>query len=376
MSYLKELLPKMFQYRLARLGLVKPGTPMNLTFSVTNICQSRCKTCNIWELYKKDPQKRETELTLPEIEKIFRSMGHIYIFNISGGEPFLRKDIAQIVESACKYLTPGIVHIPTNGIATNLIKKRIQEILQILEARFPEVRLTVKPSLDHVGEKHDEIRGLPGNFSKVISLFHHLRKLQEKYKNLHAELGTVISTWNVKDIAEIAQFASSLGPDSYRNEIAEKRSEMFNLDSSITPSPEDYEKATRFFVRQIRNNMKNKPLFQRITNAFRLVYYDTAIKILKGNRQVIPCYGGISNAHLTPYGDIWACCTLGYDKPMGNLRDFNYNFQTLWNGQQAKKIRDHIRNGGCRCPLANQTYSNLLLHGPSLLKVIWKIFKA
>ena len=122
--------------------------------------------------------------------------------------------------------------------------------------------------------------------------------------------------------------------------------------------------------------MKNKVFFQKITNAFRLVYYDLALQTMREKRQIIPCYGGISNAHMTPYGDIWACCTLGYEKSLGNLRDFNYNFQTLWNSQQAKEVRDHLRKGNCQCPLANQTYSNMLLHGPSLLKVIWKIFKA
>jgi len=365
----------MIRYRLARLGLAKPGTPMNLTFSVTNLCQSRCKTCNIWELYRKNPEKYKTELTLSEIEQIFRSMGHIYIFNISGGEPFLREDITQIVESACRYLTPGIVHIPTNGISVDRILKRTGEILEMLQNRFPKVRLTVKPSLDHAGEKHDAIRGVPGNFRKVMTLFRHLQELREKHPNFHAELGTVISIWNVNDIEEIARFASSLGPDSYRHEIAENRSEMFNREHAITPSSEDYEKAVRFFIRQIRDHMKNKPLFQRMTHAFRMVYYDTAIRILKKNRQVIPCYGGISNAHLTPYGDIWACCTMGYDKPMGNLRDFSYDFQALWNNQEAKNVRDYIRKGNCSCPLANQAYSNLLLHGPSLLKVIWKIFK-
>jgi len=375
LSYLKELLPKMIQYRLARFGLVKPGTPMNLTFSVTNICQSRCKTCNIWELYKKDPQKRKTELTLPEIEKIFQSMGHIYIFNISGGEPFLRKDLTQIIESACKNLTPGIIHIPTNAIAIRKIKKQVSEILDMLEKNFPSVRLTIKPSLDHVGEKHDEIRGMPGNFQKVIDLFHHLKELQPKHKNFHAELGTVISCWNVDEIEVISEYVSKLGADSYRNEIAEQRSEMFNQGNPITPSPDAYEQATSFFVTQIKANMKTNVFFQRITNAFRLVYYDLAIRTMREKRQIIPCYGGISNAHMTPYGDVWACCTLGYEKSLGNLRDFNYNFQTLWNSQQAKEVRGHLRNGNCQCPLANQTYSNLLLHGPSLLKVIWKIFR-
>ena len=365
----------MIQYRLARFGLVKPGTPMNLTFSVTNICQSRCKTCNIWELYKKDPQKKETELTLPEIEKIFRSMGHVYIFNISGGEPFLREDITQIIESACKHLTPGIIHIPTNAIAIRKIKKQVSGIIDMLEAKFPSVRLTIKPSLDHIGEKHNEIRGIPGNFQKVIDLFQHLKELQPKHKNFHAELGTVISCWNVDDIEVISEYVSKLGADSYRNEIAEQRSEMFNQGNPITPSPDDYEQAIAFFVKQIKANMKNKVFFQKITNAFRLVYYDLAIRTMREKRQIIPCYGGISNAHMTPYGDIWACCTLGYEKPLGNLRDFNYNFQTLWNSQQAKEVRDHIRKGNCQCPLANQTYSNLLLHGPSLLKVMWKIVR-
>jgi hypothetical protein len=117
-------------------------------------------------------------------------------------------------------------------------------------------------------------------------------------------------------------------------------------------------------------------LFQRITHAFRLVYYELAIRILKENRQVIPCFAGISNAHLTPYGDIWACCTLGYDKPMGNLRDYGYDFQSLWSSPAAGKVRDDIRQGRCSCPMANQSYSNILLHGPSLFRVIREIFKS
>lgn len=374
MSYIQELLPKMIHYRLTRYGITGPGMPINLTFSVTNICQSRCKTCNIWELYKNDPQKRHAELTLAEINTIFQSMGHVYIFNISGGEPFLRDDLPRIIESACRHLTPGIIHIPTNAIAIRKIKKQVAEILNLLETRFPSVRLTIKPSLDHIGEKHDEIRGIPGNFEKVIELFHYLKQLQAEHNKLHAELGTVISCWNVDDIEVISEYVSKLGADSYRNEIAERRSEMFNQDKPITPSPDDYEKAISFFVKQIRTNMKNKVFFQRITNAFRLIYYDLAVQTMRGKKQIIPCYGGISNAHMTPYGDIWACCTLGYEKSMGNLRDYGYNFKALWNSRQAKKVRNDIRNGSCHCPLANQTYSNILLHGPSLTNVLWKIF--
>lgn len=360
----------MIRYRLARLGLVSPGSPINLTFSVTNRCQSRCKTCKIWRLYQKNPAKRHEELNLDEIEKIFRSMGHVFIFNMSGGEPFLRSDVVEIVGLACKYLTPGIIHIPTNAIAVNKIEQNVLDILTVIDKSDPSIQLTIKPSLDHIGDKHDDIRGVKGNFEKVIDLFKRLRDLQSKYQNLHAELGTVISEWNVNDIGEIANFITNLGGDSYRNEIAEQRSEMFNKEDSITPSPTGYECAIKRFTREIKANMKHRRPFQRMTQAFRLTYYDLAIRILRENRQVIPCYAGLSNVHMSPYGGIWACCTLGYEKPMGNLRDSHYDFPALWNSRTAKQVRHYIKEGSCACPMANQAYSNILLHGPSLLKTI------
>jgi len=376
LTYLKELAPKMLRYRLARRGLVLPGMPINLTFSVTNVCQSRCKTCSIWELYKENPEQRKEELALDEIEKIFRSMGHIYVFNISGGEPFLRSDITEIITAACHHLSPGVVHIPTNAIAKERIERKTKEILETLKNNCDGTQLTIKPSLDHIESRHDEIRGVPGNFKKVLDVFHRLKEMQSDYPGFHVELGTVISRWNVDDVAEIAQYVTNLGVDSYRNEIAEQRSEMFNTQNDITPDPEQYEKAIDVFVRRIRENMGSRNLFQRITHAFRLVYYSLAIRILKENRQVIPCYAGISNVHMTPYGDIWACCTLGYDKPMGNLRDYNYDFKMLWNSAEAKKVRTHVREGRCNCPMANQTYSNILMHGPSLFRVVREIIKS
>ena len=375
LDYIKELAPKIFRYRLARRRLARPGMPINLTFSITNVCQSRCKTCNIWTLYQNQPEKRHAELTLGEIEKIFRSMGHIYVFNISGGEPFLRPDLTEIITAACRHLTPGVIHIPTNAIAVERIERKTKEILETLRCNCNGTQLTIKPSLDHIEAKHDEIRGVPGNFKKVLDVFHRLKKMQSDYPNFHVELGTVISRWNVDDVEEIAQYVTSLGVDSYRNEIAEQRSEMFNTQNDITPHPKQYAKAIALFVRQIRENMRNRNLFQRITNGFRLVYYDLAIRILKENRQVIPCYAGISNVHMTPYGDIWPCCTLGYDKSMGNLRDYDYDFKLLWNSAEAKNVRTYIREGYCNCPMANQTYSNMLMHGPSIFRVGREIMK-
>lgn len=373
MGYIKEILPKIIRYRLFRLGLASPGIPLNFTFSVTNLCQSKCRTCSIWKLYRDNPDKLKNELAINEIEKIFKSLGHVYVFNISGGEPFLRQDLPEIVKLACRYLTPAIIHIPTNAIAVNVVERKILEILEIIKGMNQDIQLTVKPSLDHAGEKHDEIRGVKGNFKNVEDLFKRLRGMKKAYPNLHVELGTVISSWNVNDIDEISRFVMSMGPDSYRNEIAEKRSEMFNTDDPITPGAELYKKAINIFVRQIKEKKGKVSFFQRINNAFRLVYYRVAIKVMEKNEQVIPCYAGVSNAHMSAYGDIWPCCTLGYEMSMGNVRDYNYDFNLLWKSHEAQRTRKYIKGKNCCCPLANQTYSNILMHLPSLLKAVKNI---
>jgi len=372
--YITELLPKTINYTLARKGWVKPGNPITLTYSVTAACQSLCKTCQIGKLHRQNPQRAKEDLTLEEIEKIFRSMGHIYFFNISGGEPFLRKDLPQIVELACKYLKPGIVHIPTNALVPKRIEELTVDILQVMKEFAPKAPLTVKPSIDGIGKKHDEIRGVKGNFEKLEETISRLKEVQKHYSTFHVELGTVVSNFNIDHLEEIEDYVHSLGVESYRNEIAEQREEFFNVGDPITPTGEQYEELMKLFKQKIRENIRSKRRLARITESFRLVYYDLVSDILKKKTQVIPCYGGISNVHLNYNGELWPCCVLGYAKPMGNLKQADYNFYYVFHSEQADEVRGYIRDKQCWCPLANQAYSNILGHFPSLLKVGKNIF--
>jgi MoaA/NifB/PqqE/SkfB family radical SAM enzyme len=373
--YIKELFSKTVNYKLSRIGLMKAKNPITLTFSVTAACQSLCKTCQIGELYRQNPQRAEENLTIGEIEKIFKSIGHIYFFNISGGEPFLRKDLPKIIELGCKYLKPGIIHIPTNALLPKRIEGMTIEILNCMREYAPDAILTIKPSIDGIGEKHDEIRGIKGNFKKLEETICRLKKLQKENQSFHLELGTVVSNYNINSLEEIEDYVHSLGVESYRNEIAEQREEFFNVGNPITPTGEQYEKLMKSFKQKIRNNIKSKRRLARITESFRLVYYDLVSEILKEKRQVIPCYGGISNVHLNYNGDLWPCCVLGYKKPMGNLRKAGYDFHRIYNSKQANEVRKYIRDERCYCPLANQTYSNILCNLPSLLKVCKNILK-
>lgn len=362
------LLPYLAGCKLNRWFGYQKFNPMTLTYSVTAACQSRCKTCQIGAMFCKDPARSHKDLRLDEIERIFQTMRPVYFFNMSGGEPFMRKDLPDIVALACRYLKPRVVHTPTNAILTDTIVKNTEKIIRIVREYDERVPVTVKPSIDGVGERHDEIRGVKGNFQCLLKTIDGLKKLEEKYDNFHLELGTVISNFNIGDLDEIEDFVHSLGVESYRNEVAECRTEFFNLNDPITPAADVYQRLIRDFARKVEANIGKKRKLARTTEAMRVVYYDLAGKILAQNRQVIPCYAGVSNVHINYDGGVWPCCVLGYEQEMGNLRSYGYDFQKLWHSPKAEEVRAYIRNKNCACPLANQAYSNELLHLPTLLK--------
>jgi len=243
--------------------------------------------------------------------------------------------------------------------------------LEIMGARQWQGPLTVKPSLDGVGEVHDRIRGVPGNFERVLETVERLKRIRERYSNLHVELGTVVSRMNMYHLEELADFVHNLeGIESYRNEIAEERTEFLNRDSHITPTADEYARLMKEFSRGIWANTRGKRELARVTEALRLVYYQYATRIMKEQRQVLPCYGGITNAHINPYGQVWPCAVLGYEQPMGDLGDYDYDFHALWSSEQARTVRAYIKAGHCACPLANQAYSNILCSTRATVEVI------
>ena len=351
-----------------RHGLSSPPNPINVTFSVTRRCQSRCKTCFIW----KECSTADTteDIDLETIEILFRAIGWTYFFNVSGGEPFLRKDLPEIVRLACRHLRPAVIHIPTNAILPERIEEYTRSILEIIEKEAPGTVLSVKPSFDGIGEQHDEIRGIPGNFEKLLDTLDRLGRLRETHKYLHVGVGTVVSRFNQNSLNDIIAYAGKLGVDTYINEVAEEREEFFNLGSGITPDSESYARIMDIFKENVRGRLKNMKLLSRITTAMRIVYYDLAADILKEKRQVIPCYAGILNVHVNSDGGIWPCAVLAYKGEMGKVGG-DTGFLDIWNSKEAKRVRRDIKAGKCACPLANQAYSNILLHPGKLAKTIW-----
>src|SRR5579885_2155074 len=330
--------------------------PLNLTISVSYRCNSRCKTCNIW-------QRPNDDFTLEEYEKTFVSLGRSpYWFTFSGGEPTLRKDLPEIVESAYRNCHPGIINIPTNGIQDKIIPERIERVLRAA----PGSEVIVNLSLDGVDEKHDIIRGVRGNFARAMRTYAGLKVLKDRYKNFTLGVHTVISNFNIDEFDTIYAFVrDELKPDSFISEIAEERVELDTVGMGITPSIERYQAV----IERLQEGMRRAEFcgVSRITQAFRDRYYDLVKRTLVERRQVIPCMAGVASAQIAPNGDVWTCCIRA--ESVGNLRDHDYNFRSVWSSARAAELRRSIKAGECYCPLANAAYTNMLCHVPTLASV-------
>jgi MoaA/NifB/PqqE/SkfB family radical SAM enzyme len=357
MSRKLPLLARLAGYRVSHATGRAQQLPINLTVSVTYSCPSRCMTCDIW-------QKKVDDLTVDEYAKIFPTLEKVPVWvTISGGDQFIRADLPEVVRLIRTEIEPGIINIPMNGVITERIFKLLPKIVENAKGS----QLVLNLSVDEIGEEHDRLRGADRNFEKLLLVSSLIHDLKKTYDHVVLGVHTVISKFNVKRIPEIEREARAIfRPDSYITEVAENRVELKTIEKDITPDPADYRRAIEHLRNTIRANRSSHPV-ARLVESLRLEYYGLAAQILEEKRQVIDCYAGWASAHLAPDGNVWGCCVRA--ESLGNVRDYGYDFRTVWRGPSADAFRASVRHKECACPLANASYTNLLLDAPSLAKV-------
>jgi MoaA/NifB/PqqE/SkfB family radical SAM enzyme len=286
----------------------------------------------------------------------------VYYLTISGGEPFLRPDLVDICRAAKRHLDPKVLLIPTNGFMDKQIPARVREILEI----YRDNQVIINLSLDGVGAEHDFVRGRPGAYARALSTFEQLGAVRAP--NLTRGIHTVVSKYNVANFEETHRRLSALAPDSLICEVAENREELFTIEEDITPDPDEFEAAVGVMLAEMG---RRRPTgVARLVAAFRRQYQLNAVRIVREKRQHPACQAGFMLAHLSPSGELWACCTEA--RSFGNLRDHDYDWNRVYFHSPLKEqIRGRIRRRECVCPLANAGYVNILFHPRSLVRVAW-----
>jgi len=295
--------------------------PKKVMISPTDYCNLKCKIC--WRLSK---EEKYDELTLEQIDSLLKEckeLGVKVIDFTGGGEPFLRKDIFEIMKLIKKYGLFGT--LTTNGILLDE-----QKLKKIIELQLDDICF----SLDgHTAEINDEIRGA-GVFDKVIRSIKTLNELKKENSSEKpiVRIGTVITKKNYRDLDKIVELATELGVKA------------INFSVLI-----EWKTNEKFWLRDVNKNEIKKALEKTEQECKKLGVNSNISSIIKYGlfEHGLPkfCFAPWDMAFINASGDVMACCTLAslYENLLGNVKDSG--FTKIWFGPKMKKFRDSIKKG-------------------------------
>lgn len=288
---------------------------MDASIIVTYRCPMRCKMCNIWDNPTKVSEEFKPELLekLPKVDTV----------NITGGEPFVREDIENIVK---------ILFTKTKRIVFSTSGYYSDRIIQ-LARKYPQLGFRI--SIEGLSCKNDELRGRPGGFDKGLKTLLELRRMGVK----DIGFGITVSNNNSSDMLQLYELNRNLKMEfataSFHNSFY-----FHKYDNKVTN------------IDEVCGNFDE--LIQRLMNEkhpkswFRAFFNLGLINYVKGGRRMLPCEAGTENFFIDPYGNVLPCNGMEescWFDTMGNLHDVE-DFMTLWTGARAKAVRDKVAN----CP--------------------------
>lgn len=341
--------------------------PSYVIFFVTGRCNARCKMCFYEENMAKTPGIAN-ELTLGEYEKISKNIKQINILGISGGEPFLRDDLAEIVKILYKNCSPLVVDLPTNGFFVQTIVQQVENIVHYCKGMTVDVQL----SIDGPEEIHNEIRGLKDGFRRVKETYKGLIALKKKYRNLRIKACIVYSHYSQDHIEELFKILETDFPELDRV--------VFSV---VHGSVSDTEALkfdwNRYFT--ICNNMRNSTVVKSIkdfhsifTIALRAVKNDYLKEVLRTKDVYKKCGAGKKMIVINETGKVFPCEPLW--QTVGDLRKSNYNLDIILNSSEMREFYKNIFRKKCTCHWNIPLISNLIYtprYYPKMLSEMVKV---
>jgi MoaA/NifB/PqqE/SkfB family radical SAM enzyme len=316
----------------------------HLILHVTNVCNMRCQHCFV------NFEAKPTDLTLSEIERLAAHVNDLIWLDLGGGEPCLRKDLPDIVA----LFRAREVSIPTNG----WFPERIVASAARIAERLPG-RLIITVSLDGFEATHDEMRQ-QGSFRKAHETIRRLRELSD----IRVKVNTVVCERNCGEVVDFMRYVRDHLDVDYH-------SLLLLRGNPINPL---YRLPSLETLRQIgaelpaildRYEFGRRGMFRHVLKRYQRVKWETQLRTLEEQTQVIPCLGG--QIHLVVYanGDVAPCEIL---PPVGNVRRVPLDeilTSRAWNDSVAA-----IRRKECHCTHDCNLQENILFSArtyPSLL---------
>lgn len=289
---------------------------MEACLIVTYRCNAKCYMCNTWH----HPSKVEEEFAPDLVDKLPAGLDFI---NVTGGEPFLRTDIEQIVEKALAK-TKRLV-ISSNGYFTDRVVK--------LFGRFGN-RVGIRISIEGLPAANDELRGIKDGFDHGLRTLTTLHGMGIK----DIGFGMTVSDRNAADLIELYRLANAMGMEFAT--ATTHNSFYFHIGEN---EYKDREKVAQAFEEVAAELLRtNRP-----KSWFRAYFNMGLARKARGKKRALPCEVGTDMFFVDPFGNVLPCN--GSDEPMvmGNLH--TQSFEEIWNGPKAREIRAQVRECPKQC---------------------------
>ena len=302
---------------------------LNGTVIVTYRCNARCSMCSRY----KAPSKPDEEISIETIRKLPK----MYFTNITGGEPFIRTDLKDIVREL--YKKSDRIVISTNGFFTDRILELCRE--------FPDIGIRI--SIEGLEQTNNEIRGLEDGFNRGYTTLCRLVEMGMK----DVGFGMTVQDRNAPDLVPLYKLSDEMGMEFA---TASLHNSFYFVESNNIIRD-------RAMVAQHFEELVNELLRSRSPKKwFRAYFNHGLINYIYSQKRLLPCDMSFDTFFIDPFGDVMPCNGTKEKQVMGNLN--TQSWEQLWNSPQAEQVRRKVRCCDRNCWMIGSV-------SPAMHKYIW-----
>lgn len=305
-----------------------PSPPFLILF-INSLCNMKCEHCFYWQQLN-----QKSDLTFEEIVALSTNLGPIENLNLSGGEPFLRKEFAAICRQFIRHNGVKEIYVPTNGYFTDKTIAALRDVLQEPSLKMFGVEL----SLDGMPAFHDEFRKAKNSFRKAMETYDALVELQKEDSRLQIHAISTATETNMGEIRMLTTYLYDRCPQMMHHNLAIIRGDRKNPTLG-GPKLQEY-RDLYDYVRRLWSQREKR----RYGSIVEPMLQYAKLQAAERQEQYVPCRAGVLSAVVHANGDVGLC---EQRPPIGNLRQ--QSFMDIWRSHMAGQIRDSISRKECYC---------------------------
>lgn len=326
-------------------GVFRPKALESVFLFVTSTCNSLCRTCFYW-----DELNKGRDLSFATLSRISETSPAFHKLWISGGEPFLRKELAEIIELFYVNNCMRHVNLPTNGLLPNKVDTVISQLLE----RCPELVIDLNFSLDGLANTHDAIRGVPNNFIKSLATVRMAEQKWGQVRRIRRNIVSCVTTENYRELVALGfKMKHEANPDGHYFELVRGNP----LDPELKQIPREDLSALHRQLMWFHEQYAEK-LFAHLSGpalAFARAYYLGNIKLhfdlheqnhYSNKKWPMACTAGQTTFVIDHDGHFRSCELRG---KLGDLKDYDYNLSAAMHSAAMKHEIKEIPKANCWC---------------------------